>query len=897
MKRSLLLIAGVLWCAAVTAERFYVKADGTNSNAFIATSWEKACNNLQSVIDVANRGDEIWVAKGIYSVTSRTAPFVIDKGVHIYGGFPATGNPDMNSRNPQTQETVLSGRLSSASACHILAILSADGNVILDGFIFQNANGDSSASTTIRGIDIPGNNGGGIYVFNSSVIAARLTFRNIQVTGKGAAVYEEIPAGMDAGNYNSCLFADNTAGYGGVYSHKALTTYNASADTERPLMFINCTFFGNKVTEEEGGDILYYEKTQGEKNRNVSPQFLNCIIYSDRSEYERGHIINGNNLSIVDYKDIGFANVLTDYYTESEGLGSNPLTVNVRTGATKEDIKLDANYSPLKGSWAVNRGNTEYLHRSASNISTDITGASRIRLGYPDLGAFETLNKGVLQLLEDHSVQLPYGDILKITNDAWTDDVSFKFGSSYTGGIEYIKLEANNSTARAVRAGGKDITISVTVEDDNWEPAYGEYTVSTVKRVISISKTLTETGTTFEVLFNNMLIDDLVRNKDYSVTADISKLNNTPSVLHVQFLNTIASVNYAFAEGKDNFQQLFWLIHPTDNQGKEYGGNNPEEYGYAEIENTGFTGKLAREMGEDPGRYRYTIGTLSHSNYPVVFPTYIDRFFEITKCNPRMVNWPVRITLLEGQKLSQAILWDEKDQEIKQPLAWGINGKIIEGIFHFENGNAVPQDLVTPYKILFTPSDTARYTVAEKNVTVSYIRGTALLKNITVVPGAPLSPAFDPLVFTYVTRVAINEATIRISVDIDAVTARLDPNLLSDVGSKNVALGENKFYINVVSLKDATIKTQYTVYVLRGDPVEGNGIENITVGGLKVYPTVTDGTIYIETVDGNVPEVRVYNLTGKLLLNARQNSINLSSYPNGLYFLQADGKTIKVVKK
>ncbi|WP_158648325.1 T9SS type A sorting domain-containing protein [Candidatus Symbiothrix dinenymphae] len=77
-------------------------------------------------------------------------------------------------------------------------------------------------------------------------------------------------------------------------------------------------------------------------------------------------------------------------------------------------------------------------------------------------------------------------------------------------------------------------------------------------------------------------------------------------------------------------------------------------------------------------------------------------------------------------------------------------------------------------------------------------------------------------------------------------------------------------------------------------------IESLPAGswraaGLQVQPNPTTGMVYINNADG--AEVKLYNLSGELLLLTTEDHIDLSSYPNGVYLLQAGDETVKVVKK
>lgn len=74
------------------------------------SSWENACT-LQTAINNATSGDEIWVKKGIHTPTTgnnREDAFWLNPGVKIYGGFNGD-ETDLNQRNWVDNQTILSG--------------------------------------------------------------------------------------------------------------------------------------------------------------------------------------------------------------------------------------------------------------------------------------------------------------------------------------------------------------------------------------------------------------------------------------------------------------------------------------------------------------------------------------------------------------------------------------------------------------------------------------------------------------------------------------------------------------------------------------------------------------------------------------------------------------------
>jgi hypothetical protein len=63
----------------------------------------------------------------------------------------------------------------------------------------------------------------------------------------------------------------------------------------------------------------------------------------------------------------------------------------------------------------------------------------------------------------------------------------------------------------------------------------------------------------------------------------------------------------------------------------------------------------------------------------------------------------------------------------------------------------------------------------------------------------------------------------------------------------------------------------------------------------NVYPNPTTGMIYFYNIVEKI--VTLHNETGILLQSTTQNSMDLSKYPSGNYYLKIENQTIKVVKK
>jgi len=78
---------------------------------------------------------------------------------------------------------------------------------------------------------------------------------------------------------------------------------------------------------------------------------------------------------------------------------------------------------------------------------------------------------------------------------------------------------------------------------------------------------------------------------------------------------------------------------------------------------------------------------------------------------------------------------------------------------------------------------------------------------------------------------------------------------------------------------------------------EFTGIPSIEkAGNIRVFPNPAKSVVYIQNGDGGKPEIKLFTLSGRLLLTMRGNEIDLSPYPAGSYLIRVNGETFKVEK-
>jgi len=220
-----------------------IAATGLNNGS----SWQNAYTDLQSALEAAVSGDEIWVAKGTYSPgLLTTSAFTLKSGVAIYGGFAGTEST-LATRDEglihTTNSTILDGSKGARNFHVIYNILAVTNGTIVDGFTISGG-GALSPAASANGY------GGGIYSNLGSPV-----FNNLRVTGNNALYGGG--AFFNGGNVvitNSRFFANTTSGANG----RGAGVFN---NTGAILTLTKVTFDGNRVNAGSGtygGGLMNY---------------------------------------------------------------------------------------------------------------------------------------------------------------------------------------------------------------------------------------------------------------------------------------------------------------------------------------------------------------------------------------------------------------------------------------------------------------------------------------------------------------------------------------------------------------------------------------------------------------------------------------------------------------
>lgn len=333
---------------------WYVSSGGSGNGS----SWGASSGDLQSVINNAQAGDQIWVKQGSYQ-RAEGQNFAINNNISVYGGFPDTDAPGFDDRNPQLFPTVLNGN--QARVLQVSGVFeSLTPDTIIDGFTIQNGYA---------------NVGAGIWIYNCDA-----TFRNLIV--KDNTSFQGLGGGLSITNSNSTFLqvlihhntTELTTGFDG---EAAAMRVNAS-----DLKFYNCVIADNHAEGYIGGVWLV----------NSEVYFYNSIIYGNTADNQFSSATNDN-----------YYNSGSSVYASHcilQGCGSSDFLFegsqyqfygNDLSGNRSDDPLFNADYSLQSGSYGINHGNTVAFQQAAYSLSKDFFGNDRV-VDRIDIGLSENQN-------------------------------------------------------------------------------------------------------------------------------------------------------------------------------------------------------------------------------------------------------------------------------------------------------------------------------------------------------------------------------------------------------------------------------------------------------------------------------------------------------------------------
>ncbi|MCU0376783.1 MAG: family 43 glycosylhydrolase [Bacteroidales bacterium] len=301
----------------------FVSSEGNGKGG---TSWKKAFRSLQSAVDIAGPGTQIWVAEGTYNGPVTLAS---KQGIYILGGFK--GNESSSAeRSGKNGGTIISG---SGIANHVLLIEDSE-YVRIDGLTIEGGRAEGAwedgcgggiilkgggETVTFSGCIIRDNfaikDGGGVWAVNgASPLFVCCEFINNEAHENGGAVYVDCNAdnGYHTRFYN-CLISRNKAQANGGVAY--IRTDLKQTGT---LRFVNCQI-DNNFTLLEGGNIFL---TGG-----ATLLMANCTVVNNRGLSSGTTIATLGNIPAQN-------RIINSIFYGNEG-GTTLFTANAYTGVDR----------------------------------------------------------------------------------------------------------------------------------------------------------------------------------------------------------------------------------------------------------------------------------------------------------------------------------------------------------------------------------------------------------------------------------------------------------------------------------------------------------------------------------------------------------------------------------
>jgi Right handed beta helix region/Bacterial TSP3 repeat len=395
----------------------FVDAAATGDGS--GSSWENAYMDLQTAIDQANDGDEVWVKGGRYDLSES---IVLNKAISIYGSFQGW-EQKLEHRYVEQTPTVIDG--GDAIRCMVVsADATIDGLYFARGYLsgyMQNGAGIwiNNCSPFFYNCAIQNNNvsgiqmhGGGVFIENSQASFQQCNFANNVlngIVGYGGAIHSE----SSTITFERCRFLENEC-YGDSYNYGG-----ALSSSESNITIINSTFEANQAYGDQGGlgggiyfdggnlnlhgsllinNYLYGSTGGGICFTGDTIELTNCTI-SNNSSFFEGSGGSGGGVTIYEGSNGAIANtIIFGNLTNSDDLCQD-LCAPAETEIINSSISVDplfrnsdvGDYRLACDSPCIDSGSNDFQ----GDLDTDIVGNPRNVDGNldgvstVDIGAYE----------------------------------------------------------------------------------------------------------------------------------------------------------------------------------------------------------------------------------------------------------------------------------------------------------------------------------------------------------------------------------------------------------------------------------------------------------------------------------------------------------------------------
>ncbi len=385
---------------------YYVDASKT-TGANDGSSWTDAFTSLQLALDIAQEGDQIWVAQGVYTPTKRTgeadprtATFVLVNGVTMYGGFAGTPGSEgvLDGRDWEMYATVLSGDIDGNDVVDARGVVTSVDNIVGENAYHVVTTRGAGDSASLVGFLITAGQasgshwdydlvGGGMYNWYANPHLHDVAFFANFAERYGGGLYS---ASTSPTSLTNVIFTANSAGSdgGGMY----IGSYSSTHLT-------NVTFIANWAGDEGGG--LYngagnttiltnstFTLNSGKFGGGISNARSNTPIRNSIFWENVGQAIYGGHVDIFDSLVQG--GCPENSTCTGLLLDTDPRFIRSPNSGDGDWHSLaDNDYGDLRlqaGSPAIDAGSASWL---PDDITTDMKANPRIIGGAVDLGAHE----------------------------------------------------------------------------------------------------------------------------------------------------------------------------------------------------------------------------------------------------------------------------------------------------------------------------------------------------------------------------------------------------------------------------------------------------------------------------------------------------------------------------
>lgn len=912
---------------AFSQNTWYVSPNGSGDG----TSWASASRSLQTVIDNAEPGDQIWLKEGTYQ-RGVGLSFSINKDVSVYGGFPNTANPTMNDRNPRLYETILKGnqnRVLEVSGVleQLLPSTIIDGLTIKDGY---------------------SNGGVGMAVFNCDA-----TFRNLKIINNISTA--GLGAGMSLYNSNSTfiqvLVSNNTS----------LLSPGGDGDTAGiritggTTKFYNCVVANNHAEGFIGGIWL---------SSNTNSYFYNSIIYGNTADVQFDSSTNDN---FMTQNNVNFyaSNCILQGCRGSDYLYGTPQFAVYGNDLGKNlDVNplFNTDYSLQSSSLGINEGDNQAFNSAANSVNKDFFNNNRI-VDVIDIGLseFQVVQPDILYVRQngtgDGSSWANASGNLQFMMDKQLEGKSVYVGQgTYIAPAPYFKLRNKVKVYGGFAPTGNPTfesrnselypTILTSVNYaiiGNYHPADKKLSSETSVDGFTITKNANSPSTMFGIFETN---------SDVSYSNDIfTGLTYTVAQLRENSVNSFT--NCTFSDNINSSDQMGNImlhfgarasflrcdfIHNFSFVGPAISLKNNS---YAIVEDC-----LFRENNNNAVSSAGKVFVIQNSSASITNSVFDSNGDSSTSGSSLLIDgtpdpivdeWthPVTVTVdrcVFKNNLNEGIIIAGKASDkisISNSLFYGNTGNVGAGITKGLDGDLyITNCTITENHASNQWGGGVFFSEGHGN---NYIRNSIIYNNTSVYTYAPELWTFQPISFknTLIRTSggssnwdggAFNNFDIAdLSTDLGG---NLDVNpLFVNAASENYELqelspvinaGSNAFY-NAGGIPDLSIRTtdlagnmriQQSIIDMGAYEFEPNLSTNPvdSVNGISIYPNPSEGLVTVRSLDSDTKQIKLYSILGKELMTSQNEAIDLSGLTNGIYFVKVtldNNKiyTTKLIKK